>query len=240
MTEFHIGTSGWQYDHWRGVLYPPGLPQRQWLRFYAGHFATVEVNNTFYRLPSAAAWDAWREAAPLGFHFAVKASRFITHFRRFREPAAPLRRLFERAQRLGDRLGPVLYQAPPDFARTPENVARLQSFLTALPAGHRHALEFRHASWFGEETFTLLRAAGVAFCSYDMPGVRCPLVATAPFAYVRFHGPAALYAGNYSEGQLRSWAARLRGLAVDEVWAYFNNDIGGYAVLNARRLRELL
>jgi uncharacterized protein YecE (DUF72 family) len=239
---FRIGTSGWQYDHWRGVFYPRGLPKREWLTFYSRHFTTVEINNSFYHLPGEKSWDAWREAAPPGFSYAVKASRFITHFKRFQSPEESLKLLFEGAARLGAHLGPVLYQARPDFARTSANVARLDEFMARLPRGPRQVIEFRHSSWFGQDTLAQLRRHDVAFCCFDMPGFECPLAVTAGFAYLRFHGPGARYDSNYSEDELSSWAERLRGLLADveEVWAYFNNDGHGYAVRNAQRLRELL
>ena len=242
MARFWIGTSGWQYRHWRGSFYPPKLPVRLWFDHYVARFQTVEVNNSFYRLPPATTWDGWRERAPEGFRYAVKASRFLTHFKRFREPEEPLKRLFDGADRLKEHLGPVLYQAPPDFGRSPENVGRLEGFFRILPPTRQHVIEFRHDSWFGAETADLLRRHGVAFCSYDMPGLRCPLQSTAAFAYMRFHGPESRYAGGYSDALLKDWARRLEGLAreVDEVWVYFNNDIGGHAPRDAARLLELL
>src|SRR5574341_2658892 len=242
MADIRVGTSGWNYPHWRGVFYPRGLPQRRWLSFYAEHFATAEINYTHYRQPSDKSWDSWRQSVPRGFRFAVKAHRFLTHRRRLSDPQDSLDRVLEGAERLGDRLGPVLYQLPPFFKRTDENAARLERFLEILPRRHRHAFEFRHVSWFGAETIDLLRSHGAAFCSYDMPGIECPLVATASFAYVRFHGTGPHYSGRYTDEMLESWAARLRALAagLDDVFIYFNNDAGGYAVDNAKTLARLL
>ncbi len=239
---FRIGTSGWQYDHWREVFYPRSLPKRQWLDYYCQRFDTVELNNSFYRQPATKSWDAWRAAVPKGFAFAVKASRFISHFKRFRDPETSLERLFDGANRLGCHLGPVLYQARPDFERTLANVERIDAFLSLLPRSQQHVLEFRHRSWFGEDTQRQLRQHDVGFCSYDMPGVDCPLVATAGFAYMRFHGTEPRYGGDYDDALLRRWATRFRALAkdVETVWVYFNNDSHGYAVQNAARLRELL
>jgi len=242
MAVFWIGTSGWNYGHWRGVFYPGGLPQRRWLPFYAGRFRTVELNYTHYRQPSGSAWDAWRDAVPPGFLFAVKAHRYLTHRRRLNDPEDSLRRVIEGARRLGDRLGPILYQLPPFFRRTAEHAARLERFLELLPGDLMHAFEFRHESWFGRDTLAQLERRGAAFCCYDMPGTECPLAATAPFAYVRFHGPGEGYTGCYTDRDLACWAERLRGLAsgLDSVFVYFNNDIGGYAPANARALAELL
>ena len=232
---FRVGTSGWVYPHWRGVFYPEGLPQARWFAFYARHFDTVEVNNTFYRLPPPGTFHRWREGAPPGFLFAVKASRFLTHIKRLREPEAPLHTFLERARGLGAHLGPVLYQLPPRFPADPERLAR---FLALLPPDLRHAVEFRDPSWFREEVYDLLRRHRVAFCIYDLPGQECPRVLTAPFLYLRFHGADLLYAGRYTEEQLEEWAEWLRGLPpwVEEAYIYFNNDAFGYAVENALTL----
>ena len=242
MADIWVGTSGWSYNHWRGVFYPPDLPQRAWLSFYAEHFRTSEINYTHYRQPSAETWDNWRESVSAGFRFAVKAHRYLTHRRRLGDPLDSLERVPKGAERLGDRLGPILYQLPPFFKRTDENAARLEHFLEMLPRRHGHVFEFRHQSWFGAETQDLLRRHGAAFCSYDMAGVDCPLVATAPFAYLRFHGTGAGYSGRYTGEMLKAWAGRLRALAcgLDDIFIYFNNDIGGHAVDNATTLARLL
>ena len=242
MSRFWIGTSGWHYGHWKRCFYPQELPARKWLSFYAQRFPTVELNASFYRQPRASTWDLWRETAPEGFRFAVKANRYITHIKRLDDCADPLERFLAGARRLGDRLGPVLYQMPPSFHRTDENVARLKEFLPLLPKELMHAFEFRHQSWFGEETMEELRRQGVGFCSFDMVGFECPLTATAPYAYVRFHGSEARYASNYTDEMLEGWAARLRDLAaeLEDVFVYFNNDAWGFAAANAARLCELL
>jgi uncharacterized protein YecE (DUF72 family) len=242
MARFWIGTSGWHYAHWRGRFYPPGMDSRQWLAFYAGRFPTVELNASFYREPKRSTWDLWRSVAPEGFRFAVKAHRFITHLSRLARCEESLERQVANARRLGEKLGPLLFQLPPSFHRTGENAGRLDAFLELLPEGLACAFEFRHTSWFGGDTLNQLRRRGVAFCSYDMAGVDCPLVATARHAYIRLHGSALRYHGNYTDEILVAWAERLRCLAedVDEVWAYFNNDVEGYAVANALRLAELL
>jgi len=242
MARFYVGTSGWHYPHWRGVFYPEDLPSREWLSHYAQRFPTVELNASFYRQPKESTWGLWRRTVPEGFRFAVKASRFLTHIRRLAGPEEPLERVLSGARLLGDRLGPLLYQLPPGFHRTPENVSRLEAFLALLPEDLLHAVEFRHRSWFGDETVALLRRHGVAFCSFDMVGLECPLLATARFAYFRFHGSEALYASNYTDEMLHDWAARLDGLGreVDEAYVYFNNDAWGYAVANAHTLAGLL
>ncbi len=242
MARFWVGTSGWHYYHWLGNFYPEDLPSGRWLAYYARHFATVELNNSFYRQPRPSAWELWRRTVPEGFRFAVKANRFITHIKRLREVADSLERFLEGASRLGDRLGPLLYQLPPSFHRTEENLERLARFLELLPRQQQHAVEFRHRSWFGEETWSMLRRYGVAFCCFDSPGLKTPLVATAPHAYVRFHGGEALYASNYSDEALWEFSRRLLALGQEtaEVYVYFNNDACGFAVSNARTLRDYL
>jgi len=242
MARFWIGTSGWQYEHWRGIFYPETLAKAAWFGHYKRYFDTVEINNSFYRLPRRETWRRWHDAAGPNFRYAVKASRYLTHLKRLKDPEAPLQRFMEGAQTLGETLGPVLFQTPPNFHRTAENVRRLDGLLALLRPGGRFVFEFRHSSWFGEETLRQLRAGGAGFCIYDMPKVECPVAATARFVYVRFHGTGTPYAGNYPDETLQRWAERLSTLAsdVDEVWAYFNNDIHGFAVVNALTLKKLL
>ena len=236
-----IGTSGWVYQHWRGLFYPHDLPQPEWFAHYAHVFDTVEINNSFYRLPSEAAFDAWREQAPPGFLYAVKASRYLTHMKKLKDPEGPLNLFFERADRLGATLGPVLYQLPPRWRL---DLPRFEHFLAALPPGHRHIVEFREASWLTEPAFALLERHGVAHCLHDMRPLQVPPRVTAPLVYVRFHGDPAhpASAGHYDLPTLQSWAARIadwRRQRLD-VWVYFNNDNRGYAIENARTLRALL
>lgn len=237
-TVYRVGTSGFSYGHWRGTFYPERLPQRRWLEHYAEHFDTVELNNPFYRLPSEKSMVGWRDRVPEGFRYAVKASRFITHVKQLREVEDATETFLARAGVLGERLGPVLYQLPPGMGRDPE---LLEGFLAALPPGVKHVVEFRNRSWYDEEVLELLRRHGVGFCVHDMKDLESPLVATADFAYLRFHGPTGTYAGNYPEETLRCWAERIAGMGdLRETYVYFNNDIGGHAVHNARTLRELL
>ena len=232
---YRIGCSGWQYRHWRGNFYPGDLPQSRWLEHYATKFDTVEINNTFYRLPEASAFAAWARRAPRGFAYAVKASRFLTHMKKLKDPAQPLRRFFSRARRLGPAFGPVLYQLPP---RWPVNVERLQAFLRLLPRARWHAIEFRDPSWYDDRVFELLKRYRVALCLHDMPGSASGRLATAPFVYVRFHGTSK-YAGSYGDGTLDEWAEWLAARAREgcAVYAYFNNDVGGHAPRDAVRLR---
>lgn len=233
-----IGTSGWVYRHWQGVFYPPDLRARRWLEFYARHFDTVEVNASFYRLPAESTFARWRAQTPPGFCFGVKGSRFLTHRLRLAEPAGPVSTFFERASALGEKLGPVLWQLPPSFQR---DDARLEAFLAVLPP-HRQAIELRHASWFVEPVYLLLARYQVALCLADSGGRTLPPEPrlTAPWTYLRFH--AGLANGDYTEEQLRRWADAIAGFREQglDVYAYFNNDWQGFAVQDARRLRELL
>lgn len=236
---YWTGTSGWVYAHWSGVFYPPGLRQKDWFVHYSRRFETVEINNTFYHLPKESAWKKWREQRPEGFRYAVKGSRFITHVKRLRGVEEPTETFLSRARLLGNGLGPVLWQLPPQMK---VNLDRLREFLSLLPRDVRHVFEFRHESWFEEEVFFTLRMFNVGFCAYHMVDWETPLEVTTDIAYVRFHGSDALYGGNYSDEQLAGWARRLRDLPEDvsEVYCYFNNDGYGYAIENAKTLEAKL
>jgi uncharacterized protein YecE (DUF72 family) len=234
-----VGCSGWQYRHWRGRFYPRDLPTDRWLEFYAETFDTVELNNSFYRLPEAAQFDVWRKRLPSGFVMAVKASRYLTHNKRLLDPEEPLRRLWNRADRLGDRLGPMLYQLPPRWHR---NVDRLESFVARLPPRRDHAIEFRDPSWYDANVYAVLERGGAALCLHDMAGSGSPTSPIGPFVYVRFHGAAGRYAGGYSPQRLTAWAERLAAWAHAGLpgYAYFNNDAAAHAPRDALRLRDLL
>ncbi|MHB1132353.1 MAG: DUF72 domain-containing protein [Chloroflexota bacterium] len=234
-----VGTSGWIYQHWRGRFYPEGLAQSRWLHHYAGAFDTVELNASFYRLQSERAFQRWRDESPPDFVYAVKASRFITHYRRLAESDAPLALFLERARLLGAKLGPILFQLPPDLRR---DDALLAGFLALLPADLRYAVEFRHASWYEPAVYDLLAAREVAFCIHDFAPVESPLVATAPFLYARFHGRRGRYFGEYGAEWLGSWTAQTKDLSAGrrEVFVYFNNDAEAQAVRDALALRALL
>lgn len=234
-----IGTSGWQYDHWRGRFYPPDVPKTRWLAHFARAFPTVEVNNTFYRLPSEDTVRRWRDDSPEGFRFAVKASRFITHIKRLRDPDEPLERLRSRTELLGGKLGPLLFQLPPSFSGDPE---RLRAFLGRLPVhmpGVRAAFEFRHRSWETDEVRGILDDAGAAFVLADAPGSRVRSVVCGGWSFIRFHQGTAEQPG-YTRDKLRRWADRIAGLGVPEVFVYFNNDAEGAAVRDAAVLTGLL
>jgi uncharacterized protein YecE (DUF72 family) len=235
-----IGCSGWNYGSWKDELYR-GRPARLWLALYARHFDTVEVNSTFYRLPTVKAVQGWVEQTPPGFVFAVKGSRYLTHIKRLTDLDQGLRRFYERIEPLlrSPKLGPVLWQLPPTFRRDDERLARA---LAALPPG-RHAFEFRHASWFADPVYELLRARGAALVIADRPEVNefQTHELTADWTFVRFHYGSRGRRGNYSEGELEEWAKRIeRWRRRADVYAYFNNDWEGFAVRNGLWLKTRL
>ncbi len=237
--KLYVGTSGWAYKEWRGIFYPQGLPQAKWLEFYNQHFSTVELNNSFYQLPSEKAFNAWKERTSPDFVYAVKVSRLITHLKKLRNTEAALENFLSRSRLLGGKLGPLLYQLPPNMAR---NDALLESFLGSLPHDLRHVFEFRHESWLDEEVLALLRRYGVGFCIYDMPGFGTPVAATADFAYIRFHGSADMYGSCYSDVEIEQWASKIEelGRKLTSVYVYFNNDAEAFAVRNAKGLAAQL
>jgi uncharacterized protein YecE (DUF72 family) len=243
-----IGCSGWNYKSWRGRFYPTDLPAAAWLRFYVAQFDTVETNATFYRLPARETFASWRDQTPDDFVMAIKASRYLTHLKRLRDPAEPVARLFDHAAGLGARLGPVLYQLPASLERDAD---RLAGLLAVLPAQLRlddgttvplqHVFEFRHPSWYVSDTFAQLAAHGAALCLHDMAGSAIDAAGVGPFTYVRFHGAAGKYHGSYDDAVLALWAGRLAAewRTGRDVYAYFNNDPEAVATHDARRLRDL-
>lgn len=229
-----IGTSGYQYDHWRGVLYPEDLPKIHWLERYAEEFNTVEINNTFYGLPAPETFDNWREAVPEGFQYVLKFSRYGSHLKKLKDPDGTIRTFMERARRLKQKLGPVLVQLPPNWRANPE---RLQAFLRTAPSDQRWAVEFRDPSWLCEQVYDVLREHGAALCIHDMIPDH-PQVVTAHWVYLRFHGEGD--GGDYDQRTLAGAAERIN-THLDEnrdVYAYFNNDAHGYAVENAKALEQ--
>ena len=223
----HVGTSGWQYRDWRGPFYPDGLRQGEWLAFYAQRFSTVEVNNAFYRLPEAGLFGRWAEQTPAQFVVAVKASRYLTHIR-----------LIERASALGPKLGPILLQLPPTL---PLRLSDLDATLAAFPPSIKVAVEFRHSSWYTEETAAVLAEHNTAFCLADSPRTRAPDWRTASWGYLRMHEGRASPRPCYGRQALQTWAHRLAELfdPAEDVFVYFNNDANACAVANARQFRRL-
>ena len=207
------------------------------LDVYARHFDTVELNNTFYKLPTEPALLAWRSETPKNFRFALKGSRFLTHMKKLTDTGLGIDRFFERAKLLGNKLGPIVFQLPPNFG---VNRERLENFLKALPRRHRYAFEFRDPSWNDPAIFALLRRHRAAYCIFDLAGFQSPLEITADFTYIRLHGPGGKYQGRYSDAAVRIWAKRLRDWNLRTSYVYFDNDQCGYAVGNALRLKQLL
>jgi uncharacterized protein YecE (DUF72 family) len=234
----HIGTSGWHYKHWLGMFYPEKMPARDFLDFYAERLHTVEINNSFYRLPSIETMENWRENSPKGFLFAVKASRYITHMKKLKEPEEPLRNLYSRVEALKEKAGPILFQLPPSWKI---NLERLEQFLNSLTPTFRHVFEFRHPSWYDEQSLALLQQHKAAFCIYNLAGHESPAEVTADFVYVRLHGPGGAYQGLYSDKALQEWAEQMKGWSRKglDVYVYFDNDQAGYAAQNAIRLQEM-
>ena len=237
----HIGTSGWSYDHWDGVLYPPGTPPRDRLGIYTRHFSTVELNASYYRWPAASTFASWRRRLPEGFTMSVKASRGLTHAKRLYAPEEWITRASACWHELGDRRGVFLVQLAPTHVR---DDARLDYFLSRVPPWMRVAVEFRHPSWHDDSVYDVLQRHGAAYVVMSGAHLPCALRVTAPFVYVRMHGPdhEHLYGGSYGDQDLRWWADRIREWDVHglDVYVYFNNDGGGNAVRNAWTLRSAL
>jgi uncharacterized protein YecE (DUF72 family) len=234
-----IGCSGWNYRHWRGVFYPEGLPVKRWFARYAEAFDTVEVNASFYRLPTAETFTAWRDQAPGGFCYAIKTPRFITHMHKLKDCERGVAEFLGRARRLAPALGPILYQLPPKWRFDRE---RLERFLALLPRDLNHVFEFREPSWLADEVLAMLDDAGVGFCAHDFPGLATEQTATGNLAYVRFHGTGGKYWGRYSEQALADWAdwMHTQEAAGRTVWAYFNNDIHADAIADAAALKRFV
>lgn len=234
-----IGTSGWNYGHWLGAFYPKGTRQEDLLAAYAERFDSVEINRTFYSLPDKDAVASWREQSPAGFLFAAKASRYLTHMKKLKDPKEPLDRLLGCVENLGEKLGPLLFQLPPRWRANPD---RLASFLEQLPDRHRYAFEFRDSSWHDERILRLLSERGAAFCIFDLAGKRSPVEVTAGFVYLRLHGPGEAYQGSYDGRTLSGWARRMLAWseAGKDVHCYFDNDEKAYAPRDASRLKEMV
>jgi uncharacterized protein YecE (DUF72 family) len=237
----HIGTSGWSYRHWRGPFYPDCLPARRFLSHYAGVFRSVEINSSFYGMPEATTFASWRETVPPGFVFAVKASRFITHMKKLKKAEDALERFLKRADALGETLGPILFQTPPNLKR---DAALLEDFLNTLPSGYTFAFEFRNPGWFDSRIYETLNARGAVFCIFDLNGRLSPVEVTGRKAYIRLHGPDGPYRGRYGPETLAEWADRIVSWAGREIatYCYFDNtdDPEAFAPQDARTLQDML
>jgi uncharacterized protein YecE (DUF72 family) len=239
-SHIHIGTSGWHYMHWKGAFYPEDMKAKGFLAYYTKHFATAEINNSFYKLPEEKTLAAWRDAVPSDFFFSVKASRYITHMKKLKDPEEGLSRFLGRIDTLGRKLGPILFQLPPKWRYSRD---RLKSFLEALPKRYKVAFEFRDATWLIPEAYDLLSEHGAALCIFDLEQSVSPKEVTADHVYVRLHGPSARkYEGQYDVQTLAGWAGAFSTWARQgkEIFCYFDNDQLGYAPLDAMRLQEML
>ena len=239
MANIRIGTSGWHYKHWLGNFYPEKLAGSKMLAYYYERFDTVEINNSFYMLPKIETLTCWREATPKNFEFAIKASRFLTHNKKLKEPENALNNFLPRAEALGSKLGPILFQLPPKWRI---NIERLAEFLDALPKYHQYTFEFRETSWLVPEVYELLRKHNSAFCIYELAGFHSSIEITADWSYIRLHGPGGKYQGSYSDKTLRDWAERIVDWSkrLKSIYVYFDNDQAGYAPSNALTLKHLV
>jgi uncharacterized protein YecE (DUF72 family) len=239
MSKIWIGTSGWHYKHWVGNFYPPRLPSSRMLAHYTQHFDTVELNNTFYKLPAQTSLLAWRDSTPPHFHFAVKGSRFLTHMKKLNNAQDGLNRFLEAVTVLEPKLGPILFQLPPNWEL---DVDRLAAFLALLPLYLRCAFEFRNPTWNTPQTLDLLAQYNAAYCIFDLAGYLSPLEITADFSYIRLHGPGGKYQGSYSDAALEEWAQKISQWSkkLAAVYVYFDNDDSGYAPKDALRLSALI
>jgi uncharacterized protein YecE (DUF72 family) len=240
MTEIRIGTSGYHYKHWLGRYYPAGTKPAEMLAHYARDFDTVELNNTFYRLPEESSFDGWKKGTPPGFLFSVKGSRFLTHMIKLKEPQRGLTNFLPRAERLRSKLGPILWQLPPGWK---VNVERLEAFLAELPRRHRYTFELRNPTWMTDDVYDVLHRYNAAYCIYELAGYRTPLEITADWTYVRLHGPTSFkYQGSYTDAQLEEWADRIRAWSrkMKAIYVYFDNDDSAFAVRNALTLKKML
>lgn len=243
----HIGTSGWVYKHWQNIFYPDSLDEKERLKYYSQYFSTVEVNSSFYHLLKEDSINNWLNSTPKDFVFAIKASRYITHMKRLKDPEKTTVNFFKSIEPFQDkteslpksRLGPILFQLPPNFSFNPQ---RLKSFLTAIPKDYRYVFEFRDPSWFNPETYDILKEHNTAFCIYYLGEFYSPKEITADFVYIRLHGNYGLGSGKYKDEELKKIAQDIeffKGQNKD-VFCYFNNDEAGYAVQNASELKQQL
>lgn len=237
--KIYIGTSGWHYKHWKGTFYPADIKESQQFEEYKKHFSTVEINNSFYRLPTPETFAMWKKSTPADFVFAVKASRFITHMKKLDLDKEGIKKFFTSVKKLNDKLGVILFQLPPKWK---VNVERLKKFIGVLPRKYRYAFEFREHSWYNGEIYSLLRSANCSFCIYELERHLSPMEETADFVYVRLHGPGNKYQGSYSLETLETWARRCVSWQSHgkDVFFYFDNDQEGFAAFNALQLQQLI
>lgn len=239
MGKLFIGTSGYSYDDWVDEFYPLDIASNQRLNYYAEHFNTVEINNSFYNLPTKKTFQNWSDSVGGDFVFAIKANRYITHMKNLMVNREPIDRLLERTQPLGSKLGPILFQLPPQWN---VNIERLREFIQVLPGNYQFVFEFRNGSWYTEEIYNILKEDNLGFCIHDHQDASSPEMVTADFAYFRFHGPDGYYQSKYSDEELENYKLRIMNYLEEglSVYCYFNNDFQGFAIDNAKKLKSLL
>jgi uncharacterized protein YecE (DUF72 family) len=235
--KYYVGCSGWKYDHWKGSFYPEDVAKKRWLTYYSNQFNTVEVNATFYGSMKEKTFKKWYDSTEENFVFTLKGSRFVTHRKKPEEAGDSVVKFYNRAKALDDKLGCILWQLKPSFKK---DLERLKAFCELLDTSFRNVIEFRDDSWFDDDIYSLLEDKEIGFCSISAPDLPNPVIATTKFAYVRFHGSRTWYRSEYDEDELREYANKIKGLNVDEVYCYFNNDAEGHAPHDAQELKEIL
>jgi uncharacterized protein YecE (DUF72 family) len=235
----HFGTSGWTYDHWKGIFYPDTLAKNRWFEYYCEHFSTVELNASFYRIPTHKTVESWKQRSPEHFDFSIKMSRFVSHVKKLKNCERELEWFFSVFEPLSMKIALYLVQIPPALRFDPE---RIVNFSKNVPRKVNIAFEFRNTSWYRNETVELLRELGFAFCIHDMAGIATDKIVTSPFIYIRFHGFDSPYGGDYPDSSLQSWADWIKDQAKHgkHIYCYFNNDIGGFAIKNCQRLNAMV
>ncbi len=239
MATYYIGTSGWHYQQWSGIFYPQTMPVSQWLQYYSRSFNSVEINSSFYHLPTEKTILNWHSSVPDGFRYSVKVSRYITHIKKLSGSLDAIANFTDRVNHLAQRLGILLFQLPPGMRRNDE---KLESLLMQLSPRYKYVFEFRNRTWMDDDIFALLSKYNIGFCIYDLPGYTSPTIQTSDFIYIRFHGSNGLYSSCYSDSELAKWAKNIKGISrnASSIYIYFNNDFEAYAVQNAIKLRQLL
>ena len=235
----HIGTSGWHYGHWEGPFYPKDISSDEYLEYYSKHFHTVEVNNSFYKIPDQETIREWRDTVPKRFIFSVKASRYITHMKKLKDPDKGVPNLMSAISLFENKLGPILFQLPPNWHANPE---RLEAFIISLPRNYDYAFEFRDTSWFDDRIYKILEKHNTAFCIYELGDVMSPKIITSDLIYIRLHGPAGPYKGQYKTSALEEWAKSISKWSKHgkKIYCYFDNDEAGYAPRDAMRLQDMV
>ena len=236
--EYHIGTSGWYYRHWRGRFYPEDIRIKDWFDYYCKHFNTVEINNSFYRWPDRDTIRKWYEQAPAGFKYTLKAPRTITHIKRFKDPEKYLHEFYSLTTGLVDRTGCYLFQAPPSFECNGRNLERIGTFLDHLDRKRENLVEFRHSSWWNDRVYRMFEEKGAVFCTVSGLSMKDDVVVTGDVAYFRFHGES--YSTSYTEDEITGYAREMEDLDCKCIYAYFNNDLNAYATQNATELKNIL